>query len=308
MSELGRSHAPIRPDEPGGGDPEHALAVIGEACGLEFGKVKPLPGEHGAVEVAAQGHGKFIVKWTRNPFPWQDRVGEVTAALRRKRYPAPRIIAAASAGGLSFIVQEKLPGGPAQELDVDQLEVLIATAELHRDGMSGLPRQCPGMPWGEMIQRDLADRGHWTQRKRALALHSQQGREIVLGIEQRAARLDLSGLPDNDIVHGDFGLGNMLFLAGTLSGVIDWDGWRPGDHRADLVTLWFALRIGTDQTSVSAELRRHLRGILEPELFWAYAAHNVLRTLGWFALRHPGWDNPQWMAASNRLLRTALVA
>ncbi|AHI00237.1 hypothetical protein GCM10010174_83440 [Kutzneria viridogrisea] len=300
MNELGRSNTEV----PGGADADRSLAAIGAACGLDFRRCKRLPGEHGAVEATVPGSGRFIVKWTRHPAPWQDHVAGVTTALRRRRYPAPRIIAADEVDGLSYLVQEKLPGTPPQELDADQLESLISVVEMHRDGARGLERR--GLGWGEQVQRDLADPEHWSLRKRALAGHSPLGARLVADIARRAAALDVSGLPEQDIVHGDFGLGNLLFLPGALSGVVDWDGWRPGDHRADLVTLWFALRIGTDQTCTAARLKAHLRQIMCQELLWLYAAHNVVRTLGWFAHRYGELPSPQWMDASIRLLRATL--
>jgi aminoglycoside phosphotransferase (APT) family kinase protein len=291
----------------GGTNPDHALPAIAEACGLGFSRVKPLSGEHGAVEATVAGRGRYVVKWTCYPDLWPCEVAEVTARLRSRRYPAPRVIAADRLDGIAFYVQEKLPGGPSDELDVDQLEQIIDLVELHDGAARGLSSG-QALPWGEQIHRDLADPDHWTPRKRALAAHSQRGADLVRDIERLAGRLDLSQLPADDVVHGDYGLGNMLFVAGQLSGVIDWDGWRPGDRRADLVTLWFALRIGTDQTRTSTELRRHLRRVMAPELLWAYAAHNVLRTLGWFAFRHGGWPNPKWLGASELLLKTALAA
>ncbi|EWM16800.1 phosphotransferase [Kutzneria sp. 744] len=244
-------------------------------------------------------------EWTWHP---HCEVVEVTSRLRSLRYPVPRVIAADRLDDIAFYVQEKLPGSPSDELDVDQLEALIDLVELHAGAARGLTSPRTTLPWGEQIHRDLADPGHWTPRKRALVAHSPRAADLVRGIEVLAARLDLSRLPGDDVMHTDYGLGNMLFLAGGLSGVIDWDGWRPGDRRADLVTLWFALRIGTDQTRTSTELRRHLRRVMEPELLWAYSAHNVLRTLGWFAFRHGSLPSPTWLAASELLLRTALAA
>ena len=292
----------------GGTDADRALQVIAGACGLGFSRVKPLAGEHGAVEATVAGRGRYVVKWTWHPHLWPHNVGEVTARLRSLRYPAPRVIAADRLDGIAFYVQEKLPGSPSDELDEDQLEQLIELVDLHAGAARGLSSPGGTLPWGEQIVRDLADPGHWTPRKQALVAYSPRAADLVAAIERQAGRLDLARLPADDVVHGDFGLGNMLFHAGGLSGVIDWDGWRPGDRRADLVTLWFALRIGTDQTRASTALRRHLRRIMEPELLWAYSAHNVLRTLGWFAFRHGGFPSPVWMAASESLLRTALAA
>lgn len=292
----------------GGTDADRALPVIAEACGLGFSRVKALSGEHGAVEATVSGRGRYVVKWTWHPHLWQHDVAELTVRLRTLRYPAPRVIAADRLHDMAFYVQEKLPGAPSDELDVDQLEQIIDLVELHAGAARGLSSPASTLPWGEQILRDLADPGHWTPRKQALAAHSPRGADLVRDIARQAVRLDLSRLPADDVVHGDYGLGNMLFHAGGLSGVIDWDGWRPGDRRADLVTLWFALRIGTDQARASTELRRHLRRIMPPELLWAYSAHNVLRTLGWFAFRHGGFPSPVWMAASESLLRTALAA
>ncbi|MEV6610749.1 aminoglycoside phosphotransferase family protein [Kutzneria sp. NPDC051319] len=290
----------------GGTDADRALPVIAQACGLGFSRVKPLSGEHGAVEATVAGRGRYVVKWTWHPHLWPHEVVEVTSRLRSLRYPVPRVIAADRLDDIAFYVQEKLPGSPSDELDVDQLEALIDLVELHAGAAQGL--SSPRMSWGEQIHRDLADPGHWTPRKRALVAHSPRAADLVRHIESFAGGLDLSRLPADDVVHTDYGLGNMLFLAGGLSGVIDWDGWRPGDRRADLVTLWFALRIGTDQTRTSTELRRHLRRVMEPELLWAYSAHNVLRTLGWFAFRHGSLPSPTWLAASELLLRTSLAA
>ena len=42
---------------------------------------------------------------------------------------------------------------------------------------------------------------------------------------------------DPTLLHGDYRLGNMLFVDGDLSGIIDWEIWSVGDPRSDLAWL-----------------------------------------------------------------------
>jgi len=89
---------------------------------------------------------------------------------------------------------------------------------------------------------------------------------------------------------------------GELTGVVDWDGWAPGDSRADLVMLLFSARTVVGDEALARALLPWLRARLDPESLSCYLARDVVRSLGWFAWRQPAFDLEPWVARSQALL------
>jgi aminoglycoside phosphotransferase (APT) family kinase protein len=86
-------------------------------------------------------------------------------------------------------------------------------------------------------------------------------------------------VPEADaIVHWDFTPDNVLVRDGRVTGVIDWEGVRPGDPGFDLVTLAF---YAPDTPLLEAAV-----GGLDLGLRAVYEAHLCVRQAEWSLRRH----------------------
>lgn len=261
------------------------LRAVAADAGLAVSEVSALPGEHGAVRVTSGGRQVVVVKVTDRPSPWLAHLGPVMEALA-EHGPVPRLLHAGQVGATTYWVQEWLPGSPPRVLPAGAWPTLL---RVHR-AQRGLAAQL-GLEGG--------DQGFDADNLRAL---SQVAPALVDRIMRRAEDVPPGAAPTGDVVHRDLHHGNLLVTRARLTGVLDWDGWSPGDCRSDLVTLLFSARTVTRDAALGDTLLRMLRADLEPELRWLYAARDVVRTLGWFARHHPGWNLPPWIADSTAVL------
>jgi aminoglycoside phosphotransferase (APT) family kinase protein len=86
-------------------------------------------------------------------------------------------------------------------------------------------------------------------------------------------------VPDRDaIVHWYFTPDNVLASDGRVTGVIDWEGARPGDPRFDLVTLAFYAPGTPPLERALARIDTGLRAV--------YQAHLCVRQAEWSLRRH----------------------
>lgn len=157
---------------------------------------------------------------------------EVLSQIRAVDLPVPRheLVVELSDGGVA-VVQERLPGTPAQRVTVSVIDAMIAMNERFSDLLASradVPEPClwlqhsaPDHPRHELLE-------HYSNRTRRLL---QQIRDI--------GRDTTPPANTTDVVHTDYARGNVLFdPAGQVSGVVDWNqGIARGDRRFALVGL-----------------------------------------------------------------------
>jgi len=212
---------------------------------------------------------------------WMRRTAEVLSRLRSVGLPVPRhdLVISLSDGRLA-VVQERMPGRPASWVDAGRIDAMVRANEqlagVLREDMPELPN-C-GASSGDDYHR-------WC---RALTTHGDRSRRLLRRI-QEIERSAPSDLPGSDLVHPDYGLGNVLFDAsGAISGIIDWNGGAcRGDFRFALLTLCNNLAAEGDQYGASPDARTRLDAILgriEPEvlrLYWArWTLVDVAQSIG----------------------------
>jgi aminoglycoside phosphotransferase (APT) family kinase protein len=117
----------------------------------------------------------------------------------------------------------------------------------------------------------------------SLAEHSDRTRRLLDHVRAVGAA-DGTEMTGDDLVHLDFHPGNVLVDgAGTVTGIIDWDGAARGDRRFDLVTLRFAIPPG--QPALAARLDADIAARLTVDELRPYWASMALRQVDW-AIRH----------------------
>ena len=79
-----------------------------------------------------------------------------------------------------------------------------------------------------------------------------EGAVILSAAQELMERFAPGDLVARDVVHGDFGLGNVLARTGVIVAVVDWSGCRDGSGCFDLTALWWELAgAGADAAALS---------------------------------------------------------
>ncbi|MGC4190548.1 MAG: phosphotransferase [Thermomicrobiales bacterium] len=229
-------------------------------------------GTSGAAYVRWPDGREWALTRTDIPLGWMRRTAEILSRLRSQGLPVPRHdLVISLADGYLAVVQERMPGRPPTWVNADRVEAMVRANER----FAGLLADC----WDGAILPDATTSASEDAHHRyaALEAYSDRSRHLLRRIREieRNAPTDL---PNGDLVHPDYGLGNVLFDAsGTISGIVDWNGgaWC-GDHRFALLKLVLNIKAEGDQYGVQQEARDHLdeivRGSIERDvlrLYWA---------------------------------------
>lgn len=201
--------------------------------------------QHGAAETAAQATrvahspreksialvqgrtARYVVRIARSTVMDEDesrsyRLLETMQANPRVAALVPRPLGAVTIGPLAFYAQSHLDGMPlSRVLRRSNRGKFLAQAQtflncLNPDLANSAPRFCPG-PAAAELSRPMID----------FALSYVTDHKL----RQRAAKLVSEPLASEcvrlGIVHGDFGMGNLLVEGERITGVIDWEAARP---------------------------------------------------------------------------------
>ncbi|MFD7160792.1 phosphotransferase [Kribbella sp. NPDC059898] len=246
------------------------LEFVGAADGGEVGAafVRWQDGRDGVLTRAAGG-----VEELR-------RTAAALDAARGLGLPVPRY-QLVTAGG---VVQERLPGRAPEKVDRALLEAMIALA----DRFAGI---APELPVPSMY---LLESGPGFCLHESLERYDDRTRKL-LGWIHEVGRSEPGGMTGNDLVHLDFHPGNVLVDdAGTITGIVDWDGIGRGDRRFGLVTLRFSAHVRLPGADL-AWYDELLRAALEPGVLRLYWAHMALRQVDWSIRHHTAADVTHWL-------------
>ncbi|HKC77759.1 MAG TPA: aminoglycoside phosphotransferase family protein [Gaiellaceae bacterium] len=228
-------------------------------------------GEIGAERWLDETGRPFVLKQGRSAA----RAFAVTARLRELGYPAPRYVRVEA----DWALQEELPGRPLEPWRPLPDEIAAELLSLHELHAEPFPApETPAGSWRRVVAASVLSGARSYLRLATLRDHSDDSREL-LDRCQGAVRRFGDRVPEaGAIVHWDFTPDNVLVRAGQVSGVIDWEGARPGDPRFDLVTLAFYAP-GTQRLERALdELDAGLRAV--------YQAHLCVRQAEWSLRRH----------------------
>ena len=200
-------------------------------------------------------------------------------AAARPRVPAPRYVDVES----DWALQEELPGEPLEPwcpLPDEIAAGLLSLLELHAEPFP--PPVPPAGSWRRVVAASVRSGARSYLRLATLREHSDRSRELLARCQDAVRRFG-ERVPEADaIVHWDFTPDNVLVHGGRVSGVIDWEGSRPGDPQFDPVTLAFYAP-GTPRLEEAV-------GSLDAGRRAVYQAHLCVRQAEWSLRRHDGCD------------------
>jgi hypothetical protein len=278
-------------------EPGELRRVLREQAGLDLAALAPADGGESASTFLATAQDGAVSVLKISPGAVGDSVGrlrELVAGLRQRGYPAARLLAAGQVAGMTFWLQERLPGtvlGTAPDWLLPEVLRL-------NDAQAGLgdgTRQLSGL-----IAATLTTGGD------GYCVHATLGarpdtRDLLAVVRQTADRC-LASIPGRgDFVHYDFTLANLLTTGTGISGVIDINPPAlTGDRAFDLATLLFYLY---DRDGIRDRLRGRALELTDQRALDAYLAHMMLRQVDWSLRHHPGTP-----ATSHHLQLARLVA
>jgi Ser/Thr protein kinase RdoA (MazF antagonist) len=209
------------------------------------------------------------------------RLRELVTGLRRRGYPAARLLASGQMAGRTFWLQERLPGTVLERVPVPGW--LVPEVFRLNDAQAGLGDGTSRL--SDLIAATLTTGGdgycvHATLQARP------DTRDLLAMVRQTAGRC-LAAIPEgDDFVHYDFTLANLLTDGPGISGVIDINPPAlTGDRAFDLATMLFYLY---DSDDIRERLRGRALELSNERALDAYLAHMLLRQVDWSLRHHRG--------------------
>ena len=210
---------------------------------------------------------------------------ETVRRLRKRGYPAARLLGFGHADGMLFWVQEFLPGTP-----LNPGSGMLATIAGLLPGLVRLNDAQEGLGTGSQRMSDLV-RTTLAVGGDGYCVHATL--ELDPGTRDLLALLRATGdryggdIPErDDYVHFDFNPANLLSDGTAVTGVIDINPpVLTGDRAFDLATLLF---YGYDHDALREGLRARLLDLVAPGVAATYLAHMVLRQVEWSLRHYPG--------------------
>jgi hypothetical protein len=275
------------------------MLMLREQGGLDLAALVPAEGGESASTFLATSRDGTVSVLKVSPGAHGESagmLGELAARLRRRGYPAARLLSWGQAGGLTFWLQERLPGSVLERLPVPGW---LAPEVLRlNDAQAGLGDGATRLP--ALIAATLTTGGDGYCVHATLA--ARPDTRALLAVVRRTADRCLAGIPErDDFVHYDFTPANLLADGPGISGVIDINPPAlTGDRAFDLATMLFYLY---DHASIADRLRRRALELTGRRALDAYLAHMLLRQVDW-SLRH----HPQAASTMHHLHLARLVA
>jgi hypothetical protein len=259
---------------------------VREQAGLDVVSLTPAGGESGAAFWLRERDGAaWLLKLTAAPVSGLQALDAISARLRARGYPAPRLRAFGQVGARAFWIQERLPGRDLSLAGGDPDCVVLSRLlpELFRlnDAQAGLGG---GADWRHLITATLLDGGD------GYCLHSTMAarpdtRELLAAVRRIGASCGPAIPPGVDFTHFDFHFLNLLSDGTTITGVVDINPpLLAGDRAFDLATLVFYVY---DHDELRRRILDRLFGLAGRQATRAYLAHMVLRQVEWSVRHYP---------------------
>ena len=276
------------------------LDEISRSAGLRADLLKPFEaGENRSTFVVDAGAERLVLKLDPpERLAAHERAARACRHLDRLGYPVPWTIAVGTAAGRAYTLRTCLPGAPMSPDDGRHAGRLIALVELQAGAARGAGLSADDWP-GSVVDPVL----HGGQGFCVLDTMREHSAETAALLERLqdlvSAGADTLPTPD-DILHYDFNPANILIDGGAVSGVVDWEGVRPGDRAFDLATLLF---YAYDAERTRAALRTRLRELRPPRVIAVYFAHIILRQVEWSLRLHPAEVGRRYLDRAQAVLR-----
>lgn len=279
---------------PGPGELRRALR---EQAGLDLVSLVPADGGESASTFLATGQDGTVMVLKVSPSAIGDsvaRLGELAAGLRQRGYPAARVLASGQVAGMSFWLQERLPGTVLDRVPGWLLPEVLRLNHAQA-GLGDGTRRLTGLIAATLTAGGDGYCVHAT-------LEARPDTRDLLAVVRHTAGRCLAAVPEGgDFVHYDFTLANLLTSGASIVGVIDINPPTvTGDRAFDLATMLFYLY---DRDGFRERLRDRALDLTNERALDAYLAHMLLRQVDWSLRHHPGTN-----ATAHHLHLARLVA
>lgn len=169
------------------------------------------------------GRRQAVLKWTdpNSSVPWNPDAADVVAYIRKSGYPTPEWLAhGVTSAGYLYSIQEFIPGEPLARLDLAAAEVILELVCLQRTLSPPT-----SLSWSSYMREHVF--GEHESHETLAAAGGTIARALVEALEF-ARPYESDVLPDEEMVHCDLSISNILVHEGLLSGVIDIDAAGRG--------------------------------------------------------------------------------
>lgn len=260
--------------------PGELLLALREQAGLDLAALVPADGGESASTFLATGRDGTVSVLKISPDAVGDSAGRLRELVTRLGYPAARLLASGQVAGLTFWLQEQLPGTVLERGSVPGW--LIPEVLRLNDAQAGLgdgTRQLSGLIAATLTAGGDGYCVHATLQARP------DTRDLLAVVRQTADRC-LAAVPErDDFVHYDFTLANLLTTGPGISGVIDINPPAlTGDRAFDLATMLF---YRYDRHAIRERLRGRALDLTSRRALSTYLAHMLLRQVDWSLRHHP---------------------
>ena len=218
--------------------------------------------------------GRYALRYWVGAAHLEAVFAEIHRRLDRVRLggvPVPRVAAAGHVGTAYAELSEWIDGEPPRHLDDRLIDGALAILRSMRDAALG-----DGTAWGPWLLASIDDAARDFFRPAKLRTAGGEAAEILSAAQAIMGRFAPDHLTARDIVHGDFGLGNVLARDGAIVAVVDWSGCRDGSGCFDVTALWWELANAGVAPSAFARVRRALDS-WPPAALATCAAHYAAR-------------------------------
>jgi Ser/Thr protein kinase RdoA (MazF antagonist) len=253
--------------------------------------------------LASGASGLVVVKAVSNPFSAARAEWSAAAlpVLARRGYPVPEIVWRGPLDERWFLtVQPWLPGRPLDRLRPAVLDRLIALTELQAG-----PVPASGgwdVSWWVSVILFEGWEGWWETARQAAP-------QVVGRLRAFLEPAWGHRLPAGDVVHHDFGLGNVLALDDAITVVVDWDDAGIGSRVIDLASLlfeWHHLLLSGQEAAPGgdAKITRRIAGIAEDNGLRCAIAYAAIDRLALTARRGDAAGTEIWRQVTSAVLDT----
>jgi hypothetical protein len=192
--------------------------------------------------------------------------------IRLRGVPVPHVVAAGYVGEAYAELWELVDGAPPKQVNGALIDGALEVLRL----MQGTALE-GGTEWARWLLTSIDDGTRNFFRPGKLREAGGESAEILSAAQQVMGRYAPEDLTARDIVHGDFGLGNVLSRQGTIVAVVDWSGCRDGSGCFDVTSLWWDVASEGTEPSALLSVRRELESWPEADRATCTAHHAARR-------------------------------
>ncbi len=256
---------------------ELALEYINAAKSSAYSVSSQLSGDdkQGTYRVVGGDGMGAVLKISANPM-WRSQIERAKAAtdhLRPLGFPVPKYLYVDSTDDGTFWLEDELPGQVLASPSLEQITALLGLVELQRGQTIS---EVQGQDWS-WYAAGVVFRGDGGL-VRVMMQFSVETSALAAQIEGLVLGLDSKVLGNSDLVHGDFGISQVLAQGNNISGVFGWDQVGYGDRAMDLVSLWYSLM---DNPTARDQVYAALLQLADHDSIKIFAAYKMLAMVSW---------------------------